>query len=425
MILKASQRSGAGQLARHLLRSDDNEHVELHDLRGFVAGDLKGALQEAWAISRATRCTQFLFSLSLNPPPEAWVPVETFETAIAQVEEKLGLQEQPRAIVFHEKDGRRHAHAVWSRIDGESLTAVQMSHYKTKLREVAKQLYLENDWQMPRGFVDSEARDPATFSCAEWQQAKRAQQEPQQLKAMFQECWAISDGRAAFAQALAERGYSLARGDRRGHVAVDHRGEVYAVSRWVDKRAKEVAAKLGPADDLPSVAEAKERIAARMTDALKRHVRETEERHVWELAPLLARRQQLVERQREERRQLEANHARRTEAETAERAGRLRRGLGGLWDRLTGKHTRLRRRNEAETDDARRRDRAEKQALVNRQLAERRPLHRDMRSLRRHHAEQIAELHRDLAHYREWQIEPPAPEKARPRRRGRQREWEP
>jgi len=109
---------------------------------------------------------------------------------------------------------------------------------------------------------------------------------------------------------------------------------------------------------------------------------------------------------RTQRRQLEADHARRTEAETAERVGRLRRGLGGLWDRLTGKHALLRRRNEAEADDAQRRDRAEKQILVDRQLAERRPQHRDMRSLRRHHAEQTAELHRDLAHYREWQMEP-------------------
>jgi hypothetical protein len=39
MILKGSQRSGAGQLARHLLKSE-NEHVELHELRGFMADEL-------------------------------------------------------------------------------------------------------------------------------------------------------------------------------------------------------------------------------------------------------------------------------------------------------------------------------------------------------------------------------------------------
>jgi hypothetical protein len=43
MILKASERSNASNLARHLMNTRDNEHVELHDMRGFVADDLDGA----------------------------------------------------------------------------------------------------------------------------------------------------------------------------------------------------------------------------------------------------------------------------------------------------------------------------------------------------------------------------------------------
>lgn len=35
MILKGSQRGNAAQLARHLLNLRENEHVELHELRGF------------------------------------------------------------------------------------------------------------------------------------------------------------------------------------------------------------------------------------------------------------------------------------------------------------------------------------------------------------------------------------------------------
>ena len=37
MILKGSQRGGAKALALHLLRADENEHVEVHELRGFVS----------------------------------------------------------------------------------------------------------------------------------------------------------------------------------------------------------------------------------------------------------------------------------------------------------------------------------------------------------------------------------------------------
>ncbi len=67
MILKGNQRGGAKDLALHLMK-DENEHVELHDLRGFASDNLMAALNEAYAMSRATRCRQFLYSLSLNPP---------------------------------------------------------------------------------------------------------------------------------------------------------------------------------------------------------------------------------------------------------------------------------------------------------------------------------------------------------------------
>jgi hypothetical protein len=73
MILKGSQRGGGQDLAAHLLRLDDNDHVRVHELRGFAADDLRGALKEAEAISRGTRCSQYLFSLSLSPPESARV----------------------------------------------------------------------------------------------------------------------------------------------------------------------------------------------------------------------------------------------------------------------------------------------------------------------------------------------------------------
>lgn len=123
MILKGSQRGSGRELAVHLMRVDDNEHVHIHELRGFIAEDLRGAFAEAEAISRATRARQYLFSLSLNPPSDASVSVKQFEQAIDRIEQRLGLGGQPRAIVFHEKEGRRHAHCVWSRIDAETMTA--------------------------------------------------------------------------------------------------------------------------------------------------------------------------------------------------------------------------------------------------------------------------------------------------------------
>ncbi len=63
--------------------------------------------------------------------------------------------------------------------------------------------------------MNSKQRDPKNFTLAEWQQAKRIGRNPREIKRVFQDCWAVSDNQSAFQQALKERGYTLARGDRR------------------------------------------------------------------------------------------------------------------------------------------------------------------------------------------------------------------
>lgn len=166
MILVGNQRSAAKNLALHLLK-EENEHVEVHEIRGFASHNLMGALNEAHAISRATKCKQYLFSLSLNPPSDEKVPIADFENAINRIEERLGLSGQPRAIVFHEKKGRRHCHAVWLRIDVEEMIAVPLPYTKRKLQEISRELYLEHGWTMPRGLASSQERDPRNFSLAE------------------------------------------------------------------------------------------------------------------------------------------------------------------------------------------------------------------------------------------------------------------
>ena len=399
MILKGSQRGGAGQLTVHLLRADDNEHVEVHEIRGFVADDLSGALREAYAVSRGTRCKQFMFSLSLNPPQNESVPIEAFENALDRIEAKLGLEGQPRAIVFHEKEGRRHAHCVWSRIDVEAMKAVNLPHYKFRLRDVSRELYIEHGWKMPRGLVNSQERNPLNFTRAEWQQAKRAGQDPRALKAAFQDCWAISDSRTAFAQALAARGLYLAKGDRRGFVAVDYRGEVYAVAKWAGVRTREVKARLGDPGDLPSVAETKTRIAGLMTDVMNRHVKELDQEFAQAADALNGKRLALVQRHRRDRVQLKHNQEARRKAESLDRSARFRKGLKGLWDRLTGHHRQVREQNEREVTSAGKRDRAERQALIDRQLSERRRLQREIVAARLAHESEKSRMDEDVRHY--------------------------
>lgn len=395
MILKGSQRGGATQLAAHLLRMDENDHVELHEVSGFVADDVRGAFREAYAVSRGTKCKQFLFSLSLSPPPSETVPVAIFEQAIVTTEAKLGLSGQPRVIVFHEKQGRRHAHCVWSRIDAEAMKAINLSHFKLKLRDVARDLFLEHGWLMPPGLANSAEHDPRNFTREEWQQAKRAEQDAGDLKGTFQECWAMSDSGKAFAHSLESRGLYLARGDRRGFVAIDVKGAVYSIPKWTGLKTKQIEARLGDPAALRGVEETKAYIAEVLSGMLGRHLVEAGQQHRMEREPVIAAKTEMRADQRHRRSMLRVEQTRRTEDEARHRAQRLRTGLRGLWDRLTGRYVKTVQDNEADAEAARRRDEAERQDMVQSQLAERGRLQQMLAAILSRQRADLADIHRE------------------------------
>ena len=398
MILKGSQRGGARQLAAHLSRLDDNEHVELHEFRGFVSDDVNGALREAQAVSKGTRCHQFLFSVSLNPPEHERVPVQAFEDAVDRIEHRTGLSGHPRIVLFHEKEGRRHAHAVWSRIDAETMTAKNLSHYKLKLRDVSRELYREHGWEMPAGLKDARDKDPRNFTLEEWQQAGRMGRDPREVKAAVQQCWTGSRDKDSLARALEARGFMLAQGDRRGHVAVSHDGEVLSVARATGQKAKDVRARLGGPDDLPDVKTARARQAGAMDQAFRRHMAQAQRQKQQDLAPLEARRQAMTEQHRSERARLDQKQQERSKVETRARQARFDQGLRGLWHELSGKHARIRDQNERSAWASLQRDRKQRDDLIMAQLKDRQALQQEIRAVRERYAEMLMNLRQDRKH---------------------------
>lgn len=366
MILVGNSRAGGQDLARHLM-SAENERVTLHSIEGFASDDLHGAFKEAEAYSRGTRAKKYLYSLSLNPPANESVSVDVFEDAIGKAEKTLGLSGQPRAVVFHEKNDRRHAHVVWSRIDTEEMKAIPMDFPKLKLKELAKELYLEHEWDMPKGFLDPKLRDPKNLTLAEWQQAKRFGQDPREVKAVFQDSWKRSDSKEAFANALKEHGLMLARGDHRGYVATDMHGKVYPVARGVGIKSKEVKARLGDVKSLPSLEEAKEQLADRLTPAVERL-------HSEERAKLAALKlQQEKEKaeaiaKAEAQRQLQIQwQKQREQIEEQRQKERFNKGVRGVVDRVTGQHSKTKQVNALEAFRNAKRDEAQRDALISRQ----------------------------------------------------------
>jgi hypothetical protein len=371
MIFVGNSRANGQNLARHLM-SPENEHVTVQEISGFAGDDLSSAFKEAEATARGTRCQKYLFSLSVNPPATQKVGTETFMQTISQAEERLGLQGQPRAIVFHEKGDRRHCHVVWSRIDSEEMKAIPLAFTKRKLMELSKEIYLEHGWEMPDGFVQPSLRDPKNLTLAEWQQAKRVGQDARELKTIFQACWKQADDQRSFARALQEHGLALAKGDRRGFVATDLNGEVYAIVRFCGVRNKDVRERLGGSETLPSISQAKDALAKRVLpgiEKLKRaearklaNVKAHQEKLLW----------QLTEKHQGERKFLLERQEARSFAELKARQDRFNKGLRGLFDRITGAYSRTKKQNELEAFGALKRDQKERDDLIHRHLREKR-----------------------------------------------------
>jgi hypothetical protein len=399
MILKASQRGGGQDLAVHLMRMDDNEHLSVHELRGFASDNLRDAFREVEAISQGTKCRQYLFSLSLSPPADALVPVADFEAAIERIEERLGLEGQPRAIVFHEKEGRRHAHCVWSRIDADTMTARQMSFFKTKLTGISRDLYLEHGWTMPQGLLDASMRDPTNFTLAEWQQAKRQGLDPRLIKQVGQACWNGADSFKALSGALQSHGLFLAVGDRGGLVVVDYQGEVYSLARVLNCKTRDVWQRFELTEELPSVNQAKQDIARRMTPAIRRHIEESRAQFQHRSAVLGAKKAAMTQEHRNERAALASIQTNQWEMETRERAQRLPKGLRGLWHRITGQYQEVRRANEHEADQTRQRHAQERQDLIDAQRERRAVLQAEFKDLRSAQAKQLLELRGDIGRF--------------------------
>lgn len=343
MILKGSQRAGASDLAGHLLNAFDNEAVELADLRGTVAADLHGAFAEYEATALGTRCTEPLYSLSINPPVEIYRA--QYFAAIERIERALDLEDQPRAVVFHVKNGREHCHVVWSRIyaEGEQLKAVHMGHDHSRLMDLSCAFFRELGVPLPDGLAMWEAKNPERFTRPgqHYSRAEKIQSEATGItvaerRAAITEAFRGSDSAEAFRAALEERGYTLARGDRRGFVALDHNAEIFSLARQIDgAKAKDVREKLAALTGVPDVQKAKailkERAQARVdairsaaNSVINRKLLAIERRHRERAVFNFLERRIMERRHAEERLALKAKHKAEAEADSAHRntAGR-------------------------------------------------------------------------------------------------------
>ncbi len=273
MIPFGSQRALGQDLATHLLNTQDNERMEVAQVRGAIARDLHGAFAEWEAQAHnLTRCSNYLYSLSVNPDQrQGRLSREQYLDYIDRVENRIGLTGQPRAIVFHikkDKNGipREHCHVIWSRIDAERGKARQIAFDHDKLMMVTREFARDHGLKLPDGYyrVKGQERPKKNqqLSLYEKSQQEKGGLTKEQHMAQVTAAWHKRDNPRAFVRSLEDMGYILATGTR-DYVLVDLYGNMNSLPKLIDDkevRTKDLREFLGkefPKDSLPSVDEAR------------------------------------------------------------------------------------------------------------------------------------------------------------------------
>lgn len=403
MLLKGSQRGYGANLAAHITNTRENDHVTVADIRGMAATDVMGACLEIEATAQGTKAKQPFFHVSFNPPENAELTRDQFTQSIAKLEAKMGLEEQPRIIVFHEKNGREHAHVVYSRIyeslafeSGRKaglerpepiLKAKELSFSKLELRRISQDLHRDLGLEMPKGLADYRERDPLNFDLPTWQQATRLKEDPRDLKKIIGEAMQFADGAKGFNAALEQHAMQLARGDRRGFVIVHHSGEALPLTRYLGLKQKEVKARLGQPEHVQTVDQARGLLKSKMTAHASKQMEDLHKQQRKEAKPMRQAVKLLKKEQQLDRQKLfYAQDARKAEEEKS-RADRIRKGIGGLWDRAQlwlGKG-KLANQFATEIESERLRDAKELHTLKSGQQKERQQLQKSIVLMREKH----------------------------------------
>src|SRR5687768_6793978 len=115
----------------------------------------------------------------------------------------------------------------------------------------------------------------------------------------------------------------------------------------------------------------KEQLAALMTENLQNHTAQLRTNMTHEATALTQQLSDMPELLKKERQKIDTQQEKRKLQESLIRAQRLPQGIRGLWHKIIGKYQKTKTQNEKEYLECQRRDRDERRAVVDRQMAER------------------------------------------------------
>lgn len=230
MIIKGKSRQNGAQLGKYLFDNykNENERVELFEIKGTTSRDPKKAILEMSLAAELTKGKLGLYHASLNPEIGQNMTREDWLKSLEITEKKLGLVGQNRVSVIHEKIGedgqkRQHMHVVWQREKHGKLI--------TDSKNYDKHLEAQKDIEKALGHTKTLT--------------------PKDIKDEITQCYNEAKTGQEFIKRLKEKGYQVGKdyvtekGGKRDFCLVHPDGQKSDLVRHIDKvRIKDVRQKL-------------------------------------------------------------------------------------------------------------------------------------------------------------------------------------
>lgn len=261
MIAGATRGTGGDALSRHLLKRQNGQEVVVMPARGLAADNLKGQIRELVASAAHGRTSRPVHHVHIDPPPDCVDPDAVIENFLKHYESEFSLEDAQRAGVYHTKNGRRHAHVMWSLVRDDG-SVVSLTHDHARREKVSRIVEFEHGLEFTKGKHNRSAaaalrkegradvadamtaaglldgkRPVAHSTPRQRAQAERTSVPLDEIRNQALAAWKVSDDAKSFAVALHAFGSVVATGER-GLVLVDRAAGTHALTRTLAAAAR-------------------------------------------------------------------------------------------------------------------------------------------------------------------------------------------
>jgi Relaxase/Mobilisation nuclease domain len=238
MYIKGASRRSVTFWSKHLRDLKENDRAEIIDARGLAdQNDLREMMREMQVDAELTRCQNFMYIASFNPPSDEHLTEEEWERAFEIFEKHRGIPEgQQRIVIEHEKNGRIHRHVVWNRIDLDNMRAfpdgLDLKACEAAEHEIERELGLRRTPHfLDRNPEDGKPRKgPKSY---EMFRGMKSGLDPRDVTKEITALYSRSESAADFVNALHEHGYELVQG-KRAFCILDPAGHEHSLARRID-----------------------------------------------------------------------------------------------------------------------------------------------------------------------------------------------